>query len=108
MMTGPNRNQRLRALARVAVVMAIAGVVGAYGGGRVFELFEPIPASDEGGIRVALAVATCSFVAFVWSVKRILGGEEPTDMRVASDLNASVVAGVLAAIGYLIGTTVFR
>jgi hypothetical protein len=98
---------RIGALLRVAFVLAISAFVGAYGVAAV--LFPSMPSVNEGGIRVSLGVAIALAVAFFWTVLRIRAGLGAVDMRVPADpLNRSVVIFISAAIGYVIGTTVFR
>jgi hypothetical protein len=93
---------------KIVALMFVSFVVGWIGGGWIFERFHPIPADAAVGVRGSLALSFCLFVAFVLSVYRILRGEKPLDLQVPPDWTP-VVAMVLAiAIGYLIGTSIFR
>ena len=93
---------------KVAAALFVTFLVGAVGGGWVFELFHPIPPGAAIGVRGSLGLAVCSFVIFVVSVIRIARNEDPLDLTPPHDSNPLVAMLIAIFIGYLIGTSIFR
>jgi len=93
---------------QILAVMAVSFVVGAVGGGWIFEQFHRIPPEAVVGVRGSLALSFCSFVAFVLSVYRILRGDAPLDLHPPPDWNPVVAMLLAIGIGGLIGISIFR
>jgi hypothetical protein len=93
---------------KIVALMVFSFVVGAVAGGWIFEQFHRIPPEASVGVRGSLALSFCSFVAFVLSVYRILRGDKPLDLHPPPDWNPVVAMLLVIAIGYLIGTSIFR
>ena len=94
--------------AKVLAGLLVTLVVGAVGGGWVFELFHPIPAAAAVGVRGSLGLAFCSFVIFLVSVIRIARNEKPLDLKPPPNWNPLVAMVLAIGLGYLIGTSIFR
>ena len=94
-------------LAQIAGAMIIAALIGAFGFGAAFESF------FGGGtaspfVRESLAVSACCLLAFGLTAWRIGKGQKPIDLHIPPSANLFLSAMLVIAIGYLIGTTVFR
>jgi hypothetical protein len=93
---------------KVVAALFVTFVIGAFGGGWVFELFHPIPPAASVGVRGSLGLAVCCFIIFAVSVIRILRGEEPLDLKPPADANPLLATIIAIIFGYLIGTSIFR
>jgi hypothetical protein len=94
--------------AKVLAGLLVTLVVGAIGGGWVFERFHPIPPAAAVGVRGSLGLAVCCFIIFAVSVIRILRGEKPLDLKPPDDANPLLATVIAIVFGYLIGTSIFR
>lgn len=93
---------------KVAAALFVTFVIGAIGGGWVFELFHSIPPAAAVGVRGSLGLAVCSFAIFVVSVIRIFRNEDPLDLTPPKDANPLVAMLLAIFIGFLIGTSIFK
>ena len=93
-------------IGQIAGALVVAALVGAFGGGALFErVFGVVPSSF---VRESLAVSAACFFAFLLTTYRILRGEKPIDVHIPPSWNLFLSAALVILVGFLIGTTVFR